>query len=82
MPANIVIEIAPSRKSVVAAFLDFGSRKAGTPLATASMPVSAVVPEENARATSNASAAPVKEFSATIVQFALSASSVCPVAIS
>ncbi len=82
IPANMSIEIAPSRNSVVAAFFDFGLRKAGTPLATASMPVSAVVPEENARATSRASAAPVKEFCATICQFALSARSVWPRSIS
>ncbi len=62
----------------MAAFLDFGSRNAGTPLATASMPVSAVVPEEKARATRKIRAAPVNEFSATISQPALSASSVSP----
>ncbi len=63
---------------MVAAFLDFGSRNAGTPFATASMPVSAVVPDEKARATRKISAAPVKEFSATISQPALSARRVSP----
>ncbi len=63
----------------MAAFLDFGSLKAGTPLATASMPVRAVVPDENARATRKTRAAPVKEFSATISQLALSACRVSPI---
>ena len=34
--------------SVVAAFLDSGRRKAGTPLLMASTPVRATAPEENA----------------------------------
>ena len=46
----IVIAMAPSRKRVVAAFLLFGLRNAGTPLEIASTPVSAAQPEENARA--------------------------------
>ena len=49
--ANIVIEMTPSSSRVVAAFFDFGFWKAGTPLLMASTPVSAVVPEVNARAT-------------------------------
>ena len=52
----IVIAIAPSRSSVVAAFLLFGRRKAGTPLEIASTPVSAAQPEEKARASRNSSA--------------------------
>ncbi len=49
----IVIAIAPSRNSVVAAFLLFGRLNAGTPLEIASTPVSAAQPEENARASRN-----------------------------
>ena len=49
----------PSSESVIAAFLLFGGLKAGTPFATASMPVSAVVPEANARSAKNSRAAPV-----------------------
>jgi hypothetical protein len=43
---------------VVAAFFDFGLRNAGTPLLIASTPVSAALPEENARNTRNTSASP------------------------
>ena len=50
MLSSIVTAIAPSSSSVVAAFLDLGLRKAGTPLEIASTPVSAAQPEENARA--------------------------------
>ena len=42
--------------SVSAALRDFGGRNAGTPLAMASTPVSAVQPEENARRVKNMSA--------------------------
>jgi hypothetical protein len=73
MPLNMAIEIPPRSSSVVAAFLDFGSLKAGTPLATASMPVNAVVPDENALATRKTRAIPVNDCSATTVQLALSA---------
>ena len=51
MKLNIDVAMTPSRSSVVAAFLLLGFLKAGTPLLIASMPVRAVVPEENARAT-------------------------------
>ena len=50
----------PSSASVVAAFLLFGLRNAGTPLLIASTPVSAVQPEENARSSRNTSANPAK----------------------
>ena len=53
IPANIVIDRKPMITSVVAAFRLFGSSKAGTPLETASTPVSAVQPEANARRTRN-----------------------------
>ena len=59
MPRNIVIASPPIRARVVAAFLLLGSLKAGTPLAIASTPVSAVQPEENARSTKKASPSPV-----------------------
>ena len=76
--ANIVIEMTPSRSRVVAAFFDFGFWNAGTPLLIASTPVSAVVPDVKARATRYMSANPVKVFSATNVQSALSARSSVP----
>ncbi len=79
--ANIVMAMAPSMNRVVAAFLLFGLRNAGTPLAIASMPVRAVVPEENARATRKPRARPVNVLSGTIVQLALSATSASPCAI-
>ena len=50
MPRNIVIDIAPITARVVAAFLAWGLRNAGTPSAIASTPVNAVAPDENARA--------------------------------
>ena len=46
----MVIAMAPSSSRVVAAFLLFGLRNAGTPLEMASTPVSAAQPDENARA--------------------------------
>ena len=49
----IVIAMAPSSNSVVAALRLFGLRKAGTPLEIASTPVSAAHPDENARASSS-----------------------------
>ena len=58
MPMNSVIAIPPSRASVVAALRDLGFRNAGTPLLIASTPVSAALPDENARATRNTSAKP------------------------
>ena len=48
----------PMRSRVVAAFLLFGFRKAGTPLLIASTPVSAAQPDENARSMRKASARP------------------------
>ena len=59
-PISIVTEIVPSSSSVVAAFLLFGLRNAGTPLEIASTPVSAAQPEENVRASSATIANPVK----------------------
>ncbi|CAB4879550.1 unannotated protein [freshwater metagenome] len=80
IPVNIAIEIAPRRNSVVAAFLDLGGRNAGTPLETASMPVSAVVPDENARATTKTRANPANDASGMTCQSALSACISLPVA--
>ena len=54
----MVMAIAPSIASVVAAFLLLGLRNAGTPLLMASMPVRAVVPDEKARAIRKTRAAP------------------------
>ena len=49
MLISIVTASVPMSSSVLAAFLDLGLRKAGTPLLIASTPVSAAQPEENAR---------------------------------
>ena len=76
--ANIDIEITPSRSRVVAAFLDFGFLKAGTPFAMASIPVSAVVPDEKARASRKISSAPLAVVSGSISQVALSACGIVP----
>ncbi len=78
MPPNIVMAIAPSIARVVAAFLLFGLRNAGTPLLIASMPVRAVVPDEKARAIRNTRAAPAKFASGLITQSADSASRTSP----
>jgi hypothetical protein len=51
MPANIVVASSPMISSVPAALALLGGRKAGTPLDTASTPVSAVQPEAKARST-------------------------------
>src|SRR5262249_53074882 len=48
MPTNIVIDITAIMTSVAAAFLLSGGLNAGTPFDTASTPVSAVQPLENA----------------------------------
>ena len=64
MPSSIVIAIVPSISSVVAAFLLFGLRNAGTPLLIASTPVRAAQPEENARASRKAMAAPLSPLAA------------------
>ena len=53
MPTNIVIESAAIINIVVAAFFASGGLKAGTPLDTASTPVMAVQPFENAVRTRN-----------------------------
>ncbi len=55
-PANIDTAMAPIATSVSCAFFAFGSLNAGTPLAMASTPVSAVQPEANARNAKNISA--------------------------
>ncbi len=60
MLISIVIEIVPSSSSVVAAFLLFGLRNAGTPFEIASTPVRAALPEENARASRKTRARPVR----------------------
>ncbi len=52
----IVIAMTASISSVLAALRLFGRRNAGTPLEIASTPVSATLPEENARASRNTSA--------------------------
>ena len=57
----IVIAIAPSRSSVVAAFLLLGRRNAGTPFEIASTPVSAAQPDEKARASRKSSPSVVSE---------------------
>ena len=57
-PANIVAAMPPISASVVAAFRLFGGLNAGTPLAMASTPVSAVQPEAKARSAKNSSASP------------------------
>ena len=58
IPANIVIASTPMIISVVAALRLFGGSNAGTPLETASTPVSAVQPEANARRTRNTASSP------------------------
>lgn len=60
MPQNMVTARPPMRARVVAAFLDFGLRKAGTPLEIASTPVSAAQPEEKARRRRKMSAKPAR----------------------
>ena len=75
----MAMEMTPKSRSVVAALRDFGLRKYGTPLAIASIPVRAVVPDENARATRKARASPVTSSSAMISQPALSAVRSAPI---
>ncbi len=60
MLSSIVIAMVPSRSSVVAAFLLFGLRNAGTPFEIASTPVRAALPDEKARASRKTSARPVR----------------------
>ncbi len=59
MPANIVTVIAPMIASVAAAFLLLGGLKFGTPLLTASTPVSAVQPDAKARIASSRTTSPL-----------------------
>jgi hypothetical protein len=76
---NSDTDITPSSSSVVAAFLDFGLRKAGTPLEIASTPVSAAAPWVKLRSTSSTSARPVNASpSATRRRSALSARTESP----
>ena len=56
-PANSSAAIVPMRARVVWALRTLGLRKAGTPFATASTPVRAEQPLENARSTSRMTAA-------------------------
>ncbi len=49
IPENMEMASAPMISKVAAAFWLFGFWKAGTPLLTASTPVSAVQPDANAR---------------------------------
>ena len=58
MPMNSETAIRPSINNVVAALRDLGFRNAGTPLLIASTPVSAALPDENARATRKTNANP------------------------
>ena len=58
MPTNMLIAIVPMSARVVAAFWLLGLRNAGTPLAIASTPVSAVQPEANARRARKTNARP------------------------
>lgn len=56
-PANSTVAVRPSIDSVNCALRIFGTRNACTPFDTASMPVSAEHPLENARSTSRITAA-------------------------
>ena len=49
IPMNIEMAMTPIQAMVARAFLIFGSRNAGTPLAIASTPVRAAEPDANAR---------------------------------
>ncbi len=80
MDMNMVTLSTPSSTSVLAALSLLGLRKAGTPLEMASTPVSAVQPDEKARASRNTRAAPVNVASGLISQFADSARIVSPAA--
>jgi len=53
MPRNSTVASAPMMARVAAAFLACGRRNAWTPSATASTPVSAEAPDENARSSRN-----------------------------
>ena len=58
IPTNIVPRMSAMKPSVIAALRDSGARKAGTPLEMASMPVSAVQPDGEARASTGTRSAP------------------------
>src|SRR5665648_1123493 len=74
MPANIATVRVAMMASVLAAFLALGGRKFGTPLLTASTPVSAVHPEANDRRTTPTSTRPLRDvFVAVTVRWADSA---------
>ena len=59
IPTNMVMDITAIATSVCAAFLLSGGRNAGTPFETASTPVSAVQPFENAVRSTNSGRAVV-----------------------
>src|ERR1700730_3076953 len=79
MPANMVIASTPMITRVPAAFLLLGGLKLGTPLLTASTPVSAVQPWANARSTSATRSSPLVFWVARIPKCADSAIGVWPV---
>ncbi len=61
MPANMLVAITPIISRVTWALRALGGRRAGTPLAIASTPVSAVQPDENARSATKPSASKPSE---------------------
>ena len=67
IPQNMVTASRPIIASVVAAFLDFGLRKAGTPLLIASTPVRAAQPEEKARSRRKTSAKPARPWCSGLI---------------
>ncbi len=64
-PPNMTTARVPIAVSVTAALRDFGTRKNGTPLLTASTPVKAVHPDANARMSRKIAAAPVASTAST-----------------
>ena len=82
MPTNMTMARTPMIMSVPAALWLFGLRKFGTPLLTASTPVSAVQPDAKARNNNRPRAMPVMcDVVGAIGYFALSATTGCPVRI-
>lgn len=67
MPQNMVTASRPMAASVLAAFLDLGLRKAGTPLEMASTPVSAAQPEEKARSSRKTRAKPASPWCSALI---------------
>ncbi|CAM5740598.1 hypothetical protein SMICM17S_11442 [Streptomyces microflavus] len=67
IPQNMVTASRPIMASVVAAFLLFGLRKAGTPLLIASTPVRAAQPEEKARRRRKSSAKPASPWCSGLI---------------